>query len=349
MVRIMKKNMSALLRRIGSMSLKRMENNVDVIHRETGVSKSFIRADMIACAVKRGVGYLDYRVFGFAQNRDKRARDTYMTMNHNLFLCRKLNDPAAEEDFKDKHRFNTVFHAFTGRDSIFLPDCDADALKRFCQGKKAVFAKVTTSFGGQGIERLTLSGVDDFQALYERLCREKKFLVEDEIVQHPEMERLCPNSVNTLRVVTLLHEGEPHVVYALIRMGNGKNHVDNISSGGMYALLDKDGRISERAFCDKTTAYYEEHPVSGVRFHSFVVPYFSETCELCRSAARLTPRVGYVGWDVAITADGPVLIEGNHLPSYDMCQNSGLNNSKTGSLPWFERVLGVGFFEGSKK
>lgn len=342
------KDMAALMRRIKSMSLKRMEENISHIHEETGVSRAKIFTDMISCAAFRGVGYLDYRVFDFARNRKKSQRDTFMTMNHNLYLCRKLNDPEAADIFKDKQKFNTVFHSFIGRDFIFLPESDAQALERFCQGKKNVFAKVTTSFGGQGIERLTVADISDYEALYERLREEKKFLIEEQIIQHEEMERLCPNSVNTLRIVTILLDGKANFVYALVRMGNGKNVVDNISSGGMYALLDNEGRISERAFCDKTSDFYEKHPVSGVRFHDFVIPYFREAVQLCLDAAKVEPRVGYVGWDAAITPNGPVLIEGNHLPSYDMCQNSGLANQKEGALPLFEKILGKDFFTNGK-
>ena len=340
----MKKDIAAFMRRIRSMSFARMEENISIIHRETGVSKAFIRADMINCALQRNVGYLDYRVFGFANNRSKENRATYMTMNHNSCLSKKLNDRSAISVFIDKEKFNEKFRSYIGRDYLFLPDCDARALKTFCSDKAFVFAKVTSSFGGQGIERLCTADISDYDALYNRLTEEKKFLLEEAIIQHSEMERLSPKSVNTLRIVTILHDGEAKYVYSLIRMGNGKNFVDNISSGGMYALLDDQGRISERAFCDKTMQFYECHPVSGVRFSDFTVPYFREAIEMCKQAATVEPRVGYVGWDAAITPDGPVLVEGNHLPSYEMCQNSGLNHSKIGILPRFEEILGKDFF-----
>ena len=45
-----------------------------------------------------------------------------------------------------------------------------------------------------------------------------------------------------------------------------------------------------------------------------------------------------IGWDVAITPDGPVLVEGNNLPGYDMCQNAG--HVDEGMLPRFEKLLG---------
>ena len=60
---------------------------------------------------------------------------------------------------------------------------------------------------------------------------------------------------------------------------------------------------------------------------------------LCRTASkRVEAHLKYIGWDVAITPDGPVLVEGNNLPGYDMCQNAG--HVDEGMLPRFEKLLG---------
>lgn len=340
----MKKDFHALMRRIGSASFKRMGQNIDIIHGETGVSKAYLLFDMLRCTAVYNIGYLDYRVFGFAENRDPANRRTYMTMHHNSVLSKKLNNRDAIGVFIDKPRFNKRFADFLGRDYILLDECTVDDFCRFCKGRDSVFAKVTDSFGGQGLEKVALTEDTDCHELYQRLLSEHKTLVEETIRQHPVMESLCPGSVNTLRVVTVLKDGEPHFVYALLRAGNGKNSFDNITTGGMYALIDKNDVISKRAFCDKKSAYYETHPVSGVRFADFKIPFYKEAIALCMKAATVEPRVGYVGWDVAITEKGPLLVEGNHLPSYDLCQNHGLNNSKTGYLPIFTEILGEDFF-----
>ena len=65
---------------------------------------------------------------------------------------------------------------------------------------------------------------------------------------------------------------------------------------------------------------------------------------MCKKAALVVPQVGYVGWDVAITPERPVLVEGNTLPSYDMCQNYGHIDNKTGVKPKFTAILGEEYF-----
>ncbi|MFR0733141.1 MAG: sugar-transfer associated ATP-grasp domain-containing protein [Oscillospiraceae bacterium] len=98
------------------------------------------------------------------------------------------------------------------------------------------------------------------------------------------------------------------------RVGSGQGHVDNISSGGMYTLVGPQGELEFPAFCDQTGLYYDRHPVTGVAFRGYRLPFFREAVELCCQAAQVEPRLGYIGWDVAVTPDGPVLVEGNNLP-----------------------------------
>lgn len=324
--------------RVRSMSFRRMGMYARQIGKETGRARPLILLDMLWCAARYRIGYLDYRVFGFC-GKPARVRKTYMTMEHNLALSRRMNDTAAVRVFQDKALFNQRFADFLGRGWIDLRQAGEAGLRAFCAGKDAVFAKQTESFGGQGIVRVPLVPPPDFAALYSRLTGEKQWLVEEAIRQHPEMDRLCESSINTVRIVTLWPPGgEPQMVYALVRMGNGRGCVDNISSGGLYTQVSGAGVLTAPAFCDKTGEYYERHPATGTVIPGFRIPCFEQAVALCQKAARVEPRVRYVGWDVAITPEGPVLVEGNELPGYDMCQNAG--QVECGILPRFREILG---------
>ena len=109
-----------------------------------------------------------------------------------------------------------------------------------------IFVKETDGFGGVGARKLSAS---DYQAepscraLYQELKDNRLFVVEECVVQCEKMNLLCPASINTLRMVTVLAGGKPYLMYTLVRMGNGTKAVDNISSGGMYAPVDENGVI----------------------------------------------------------------------------------------------------------
>ena len=49
----------------------------------------------------------------------------------------------------------------------------------------------------------------------------------------------------------------------------------------------------------------------------------------------------HVGWDVAITPDGPAIIEGNEYPGTDLCQLAPHYPEKTGLWPYYKKILGI--------
>ena len=328
-----------LLRRIRSASLHRMNQNIRAIHSETGKNRLFIFVDMLWCILKYGVGYLDYHVFGFAVNRGKK-RKTFMTMHHNIGLTRLVNDTALYPIMNDKLKFLETYGDFIGRQWIDIRLAGPDGLQKLCQNCGTVFVKPVENFGGIGIERIVHTDGTDYQALYNRLLENKQYLAEEAVIQHSKMSELCAESVNTLRIVTLIANGAPHFLYALLRVGSGKNHVDNISSGGMYTFIGEEGKLEFPAFCDKTGLYYEKHPVTETAFIGFEIPMFRQAVELCLKASEVKPGLAYIGWDVAITPNGPVLIEGNILPGYDMAQNAKFHPDGIGLLPTVEKILG---------
>lgn len=325
---------ATFFRRVASGSFKRFFRNLNIVHKESGKNRLWLFFSMIFSMFRYGIGYLDYMTFGFAYiKRDKRL--TFMTMDDNLSLARRLNNPEANPTFTDKLNFNRTFKEYLKRDFVDLND-GFEAFESFCQGKTCFFAKEPSSFGGLGVMKVSLENAD-LKALFKDLKAKKLFLAEEAIVQHEEMNKLCRRSVNTIRIVTLLSDkGNANFVYALIRVGSGKNDVDNVTSGGMYTLLSRSGGITHPLFCDKTVSYYTTHPNTGAEFIGFKVPYFAEALELCKKAALVEKRMRYVGWDVAITPTGPVLVEGNNLPGYDMCQNHRFHDSGEGMKAAFE-------------
>ena len=57
-------------------------------------------------------------------------------------------------------------------------------------------------------------------------------------------------------------------------------------------------------------------------------------------AALIVPEVRYVGWDIAITENGPVIMEGNEYPSYGLVQYYLFNDEHVGHLKKIADILG---------
>ncbi|WP_193369771.1 sugar-transfer associated ATP-grasp domain-containing protein [Pelagibius marinus] len=160
---------------------------------------------------------------------------------------------------------------------------------------------------------------------FEWLCaRDIRWLIQDRIVQHPDLARLNGSSVNCLRIITYLDdEGVAKVVSALLKVGRANSEIDNATGGGMIAAVDLEtGRTG--TFVEIFNEHrFTHHPDSGEQIADFPVPYLTEALELTKTVHRLLPYPRHLGWDVAISPDGPLLIEPNSYMAHHLIQEAG--------------------------
>ena len=172
--------------------------------------------------------------------------------------------------------------------------------------------------------------------------REKKMVVlEHQLIQHPDMARLHPGSVNTMRILTDNVNGRVTIAYIIVKMGTGDSVCDNSGQGGILARVDVDtGRITTPA-TDDYFHLYDRHPDTGIPLVGYQLPMVPKAIALAKEAAQVFPRMGHVGWDMAITPDGPAIIEGNNFPGTDLCQLAPLWPEKTGLWPYYKKILNL--------
>ena len=152
------------------------------------------------------------------------------------------------------------------------------------------------------------------------------------------MNSLYSNSVNTMRMFTFYKNGESDFLQAVLKIGNG-GVVDNFSSGGMYTYVSSEGTVYVEAI-DRADNIYSIHPYSGKQIVGFKVPQFYEAVELVKECAKVIPEIQYVGWDVAISENGPVIVEGNCFPGVYQVKPS-LANKKEGLIPEYNKIMKI--------
>ena len=165
------------------------------------------------------------------------------------------------------------------------------------------------------------------------------FELEEVLVQNDEVAKIYPYSINTLRTVTILKDGEAHIITAMLRIGNNMKFVDNFNSGGMVAPVDEKTGVIIKPAIDKNKQLYEVHPITGTQIKGFQIPFWKETIEMVKEAAKVIPEVGYVGWDVGFTPNGPVFVEANDFPGHDIYQLPEHTPEKIGIWPKFNKYL----------
>lgn len=195
-----------------------------------------------------------------------------------------------------------------------------EAAMRMLKGRDA-FIKARTGNGGAGAFRLSADGSvhsadgrklgRGLRGLLRKIKR-SDYLVQELVRQDDRYAAIAPASVNTIRCITLRsRSGAVDIGCASWRMGNGKSVVDNASSGGMFCGVDpKTGRILGPAL-DFSGALHEVHPMSGYLFRGSEVPDIGDIFETAKAGHRVLDTAMAIGWDVAMTPDGPTIIEGN--------------------------------------
>lgn len=139
-------------------------------------------------------------------------------------------------------------------------------------------------------------------------------LVEEFIQQHPDLNRLSPSAVNTVRIFTQLNGfGGVDILGCRLRI-SVNSPVDNMAAGNLAAPVDENtGRLSgPGVYSDITKPEQDYHPVTQVKITGFQIPFWKETLEMVKKAAQLHPQNRSIGWDTVITKEGPGLIEANH-------------------------------------
>jgi glutathione synthase/RimK-type ligase-like ATP-grasp enzyme len=242
----------------------------------------------------------------------------------------------------NKDEFNTLFADTLGRKWIKFAGASFEDFEKFLEGLDTILIKPNDANCGHGIQKLSVKDFPDNRSLFDHLATTGCDIAEEYIIQHPEMSKMYPCSVNTIRVVTILDEaGESHIMYAAVRLGNEGRIVDNINAGGLSAPVDLETGILSKIAFDKNFNYYEEHPYTGVKIIGFQIPMWEEAKALVLDSAKRIPKLRYVGWDVAITEKGPVFVEANHHPGHDIIQMPRHTPDKIGMLPEFKKYVNI--------
>ena len=135
------------------------------------------------------------------------------------------------------------------------------------------------------------------------------------IIQHPALQAFGTGCVNTIRTITVRgRSGKISVFSAFLRVGTDtESFVDNRAKGGLAIGVDlESGKLMKYGFPHaEFGTKYEVHPLSGISFEGYQLPYWKEAKELVCAAHEQFYELQSIGWDVAITENGPILLEGN--------------------------------------
>lgn len=296
--------------------------------------------------LRYGFKFPNYESEYYAANTGVRS-DLYLPVQlFSLYILPYLNHKAWQPAFANKNmmsRFLDIAEANNHVD-VRVPECVAycDNGRYFlgretslrCNLEEAIKA-VLASEGDLIIKPAVLSAHGDGVKLLRRADKTENnvrtlfqqygynFLIQKKIIQHPELAKLNPTSVNTIRITTYQNfDGQVKILYATQRFGgkdricdNADPHDDPEASGG-FCAIKPDG-----------TYVREVHHIRTIKTNSLPddiiekIPYFDKVKETVLFLHSRFPHFALIAWDMSISPDGhPIVVEYNFFPGLATCQ-----------------------------
>ena len=338
--------------------------NGKIVAQRYGRSVPAQLADQVRLYFRHGILPRWYYIFSLYEEGPRRhARDFLNRFETKLAIFRLINWPGTSP-LNDKAAFAAHCRS-NGIDAVPLilvarkGQLDWLGSKQEQLPSSDLFIKPLSARGGKGAERWDHVGRSGYRSidgstvsaaqLLARLREESVSvprLVQPRMINHPGIANLSNGALCTARIMTCINEqGVAEVVAAVFRMAIGRNRVvDNIHAGGIAAEVElATGKLGPASNLgdDVRLGWLSNHPDTGATIEGQRLPLWDDACRLVVRAHQAFADRTVVGWDVAITADGPMLVEGNSGPDVDLLQRPmrrGLGAGRLGELIAFHLV-----------
>ena len=295
---------------------KRYYGDLKALSKEIHKPAWLMFLDTAVCTLRYGSGLQDYLNFRFYE-KDHAQRKNYVSVGYLDKAITHLSNIKWSPYISNKTSFHKNYGKYTRRD-FFDPEGGYEAFEAFLERNPVFIYKPQIGLGGKNVAKMVAAEIPDKKAFFEQVMDEKACL-EELVIQHPAWEALRPGCVNTLRIITGAAKGQSWLVFGAARIGSGKGIADNFHMGGSAVLIDMEtGRLTGNGFDKKLNEH--EFSATGIRYDGYEIPYFEEIKQMCLEAALVNDQIHFIGWDVAITPNGPLLIEGNRGSGFDLPQ-----------------------------
>ncbi len=149
------------------------------------------------------------------------------------------------------------------------------------------------------------------------------YIFQSRLIPHEAVRAVCGERTATVRVLTIAGSQGPSVFRACWKIPAGANGVDNFwRPGNLLASLNLEDGTIRRVVCGSGLAMTEvdQHPDTHTRLLGMKVPLWEEICAAALAGAAAMSDFGLLGWDIAATSSGAVIVEVNDTPDVVMHQ-----------------------------
>ncbi|MEA4971532.1 MAG: sugar-transfer associated ATP-grasp domain-containing protein [Candidatus Pelethousia sp.] len=269
---------------------------------------------------KYGMGYGGFRSIDYI-SLSKEQRESFLGIKEYFHRCFRINPYSELKVLRDKRTIINRLPHYLGRECLIEDFADDTAFLEFSKRHTSFFAKKNFTAAGKGIRVFRdIHTEEDRKGAY-RICKEEDLtIIEQFISQHQVLSTIYPHVVNTIRIHTVRGSDGIQIVLSpeLYIPSGGERDTVHTTEDRYSLFIDlSSGRLWNKAFTTDRLGIikHEEtsHRDTGAIFGNICIPYWEEVKAMVIDAASCIPELAYIGWDVAITPTGPVIIEGNAI------------------------------------
>ena len=241
--------------------------------------------------------------------------DLYFQVNNQRYIDLLVNKWNCYNLLKDFFKRQVVLFS---KEDVRKKNINTDVMN-FMKTHDKFIIKPLSLHGGKGFRvvdsRKESTDVESLLNGYLNLPEYSKgFLLEELIVQDSRLAEFHPESVNTIRISTVNFGNTIETKWPVLRMGRGNSVVDNAAAGGIVAAIDEKKGTIICAGDEQRGSSYTIHPDTHKPLIGFQIPCWDELRETIKSMASMCPDCHIMGWDMALTDKGWVVVECNYGP-----------------------------------
>lgn len=284
--------------------------------------------DMVFCFFAYGFQPDEYLFFAL-KDKSMAERKKYVSdIDRNIYFM-QMNDICEGEVFLNKSRTYHFYQEYYKRDALAVDQ--KTTYKDFASfvREHPVFVRKRVDLSkGDGVELVNVHEIGvPLKQYFEDLKATDIFQLEEKIEQSQTMAALNESSVNTIRCNAFVTRHGVKVPFAFLKVGRKGSFVDNGGKGGILVGIDEKAGILNTDGMDEYGNRYAAHPDSNIQFKGFNLPDWEGAIQLCEEITPKVKGVQAIGWDLAHTDQGWVIVEGNLFSQFvapQITRNQGL-------------------------
>lgn len=311
---ILKKRLDQLPKK-GRFLLENLNNIIDnsELKNLSFEEKKNLKEDMLKWYFAYGYTFNEYISYQFFKKTEN-ERFEFLSEKDMINLCYEYNDIDDMSIISDKSKTYNKFKTFYKRDAVTIDEnMNQEELRSFLISNNKFIKKNIFEACGRSIEIIKIDTENEnIEDIIKSVASNNDIILEELVTQSEDLAEFNSTSVNTLRCITFNTKQGIMTPFFFMRFGREGKFIDNGAAGGLIVEVNKEnGTLGEAT--DEYGNRFKFHPDSGKKFVDFKIPDWEKAIELCKQISTEIPTVHIIGWDLAHTKDGWVIIEGNSM------------------------------------